>query len=112
MTDSKLGNLTQLEADAIIAGDLESSLPSEVREVLLDVVLAWANLDMATAFFVASVSDLNPDEGADKFGRKEIADKLKRAAAVLEQRGDDQFAVKIREIAAAYPAKALHRRRI
>lgn len=110
MTGSQFAHLP--EADAIIAGDLELRLPRDVRNVLLDVVLAWANLDMATAFFVASVSDLNPDTGAVKFGRKEIADKLKRASTALEARGEVEVASRVREIAANYPEKALLRRRI
>ena len=107
------GNFATLpEAEAIITGDLERILPHNVREVLLDVILAWARLDMATAFFVASVSGLNPDEGADKYGRKEIAEKLKRACSALKVRGEDGHASKVREIAEAYPEKALVRRRI
>ena len=101
-----------LDATAIIGNDLDQNLPNAVREVLLNVILAWANLDMATAFFVASVSGLDPDEGAEIFGRKEIADKLKRAAKVLEARDVHVAAKKIREIAEAYPEKALFRRRI
>lgn len=112
MTDSPIEYLPHPEAEAIIAGDLERELPRDVREVLLDVVLAWANLDMATALFLSSVSGLNPDEGADKFGRKEIADKLKRAAKALEESGDGTLAKEVREIATAYPDKALYRRRI
>lgn len=100
------------EAEAIITGDLERSLPSEAREVLLDVILAWANLDLATAFFVASVSGLNPDAGADRFGRKEIAEKLKRAVKALDERGEADVAARVREIADAYPDKSLLRRRI
>lgn len=100
------------EAEAIVAGDLERNLPNDVREVLLDVILAWASLDMATAFFVASVCELTPDEGADKFGRKEIADKLKRASKALQTRGKEDLASKVREVAHIYPDKALLRRRI
>lgn len=100
------------EPDAVIADDLERSLPNEIREALLNVILAWANLDMATAFFVASVSGLNPDAGAERFGRKEIAEKLKRAVKVLEERDEVEVAKKVQEIANAYPTKALFRRRI
>lgn len=100
------------EADAIVAGDLERNLPDDVRKVLLDVILAWASLDMATGFFVASVCGLTPDEGADKFGRKEISDKLKRASKTLQNRGKEELASKVCEIADVYPDKALLRRRI
>jgi hypothetical protein len=67
---------------------------------------------MATAFFVALASGLNPDDGADKFGRKEIADKLKRAAKALEVRGKEKVAARVRKIADAYADKAFFRRRI
>lgn len=100
------------EAEAILAGDLERKLPHAVREVLLDVILAWANLEMATGFFVAQVLGLTPDEGADKFGRKEIADKLKRASKALKDLGKVEVAAKVLEIANDYPEKALLRRRI
>lgn len=112
MPNSQFDYLPHPETEALIAGDLEPNLPANVREVLLDVVLAWANLDMATAFFVASVSGLNPDEGADRFGRKEIADKLTRAAKALEKRGDASIVREVREVARVYPDKALYRRRI
>lgn len=100
------------EGEAILAGDLERKLPHEVREVLLDVILAWANLEMATGFFVAQVFGFNPDEGAEKFGRKEIADKLKRASKALKDLGKEEIASKVSEIAEDYPEKALLRRRI
>jgi len=100
------------EATAVLEGDIQRGLPPDIREVLLDVILAWANLDMATAFFVASLFGLSPDEGADKFGRKEIADKLRRASKALRESGNTNAAVKVGEIAEAYPDKALMRRRI
>ncbi|MBU0555637.1 MAG: hypothetical protein KKD64_13240 [Alphaproteobacteria bacterium] len=100
------------DAEAIAEGDLERELPFAVREVLLDVILTWANLEMVTGFFVAQVLELNPDEGADKFGRKEIADKLKRASKALQEAGNLELAKQITEIANAYPEKALLRRRI
>lgn len=101
-----------MELQAILSGDIEPTLPPNVREGLLNVILAWANLDMATAFFVASVKGLNPDEGAEKFGRSEIADKLKKAANALEEQDNYPLAARVRKIADAYPQKALFRRRI
>jgi hypothetical protein len=100
------------EAEAILAGDIEPNLPNRAREVLLDVILAWANLDMVTAFFVAAVSELDPDEGAQKFGKKEIAEKLKRAVTVLQASGKVELAANLQEIADVYPGRALLRRRI
>jgi len=67
---------------------------------------------MVTGFFVAQVLGLDPDEGADKFGRKEIAEKLKRASKALNERGAARAASKILEIADDYPQKSLLRRRI
>ena len=102
--------LGDLSAD--IEADIERKLPHEVREVLLDVILAWANLEMVTGFFVALTSGLNPDEGADKFGRKEIADKLRRASMVLREQGKEDVASMVCRIADEYPDNALLRRRI
>jgi hypothetical protein len=100
------------DVSADIEADTERKLPHEVREVLLDVILAWANLDMVTGFFVALTSGLNPDEGADRFGRKEIADKLKRASKALRENGKEEVASMVCQIADEYPDKSLLRRRI
>ncbi|OYW45063.1 MAG: hypothetical protein B7Z36_05465 [Novosphingobium sp. 12-63-9] len=108
----KFESFSEAEAQAIVAGDIERQLPHSVREVLLDVILAWANLEMATGFFVASVLGINPDEGAERFGRKEIADKLKRAANALRNSGKFEVASKISEISRVYPEMTLFRRRI
>ena len=100
------------EVDAILEGDLQAKLPQEVREAMLDVVLAWANLDMATAFFVSLVSELDPDDGAKKFGRKQIEEKLARAGKILAENKREELAEEVREIAESYQEKSFYRRRI
>ncbi|WP_206663453.1 hypothetical protein [Aurantiacibacter suaedae] len=107
-----LSHTKRNEVAAVAAGDLEAQLPSDVREVLLDVILMWANLDMVTAFFLSSVSGLNPDDGAKRFGRKEIADKLKKAAKRLRSNGATDLASRIEEMADSYPNHAFYRKRI
>jgi hypothetical protein len=100
------------EFDAILEGDVEQQLPNDVREVLLDVILAWADLDMTTAFFVSLILGMTPDEGADKFGRKFIEEKLKKASKALNEQGKQKVASEICAIAQVYPKKAFLRKRI
>ena len=96
----------------ILSGDLEPVLPPNVREAMLDVILAWANLDASTAFFAAALGDLNPDQGADRFKRSVIADKLKAAAKALEELDQKDAADLVRAIGEEYPDRALLRKRI
>lgn len=113
MTDSPKNLLENLgDIDATILADLQREIPQVVRDAMLDLVLAWASLDMATAFFLASLSGLDPDLGAEKYGRKEIADKFKRTSKLLDEAGEHDRSAEIKKIAEAYPSKALYRRRI
>ena len=112
MDNINLQAISEAESATILAGDLDRTLPQGVRDALLDVILAWADLDMATAFFVSAVTGLNPDEGADKYGRKIIAIKLEKAASILRDNGDACLASAVEKIADEYPSKALLRRRI
>jgi hypothetical protein len=108
----KFATPSDLELEAILTGDLQPRLPSEVREVLLDVVLAWANLHVVTAFFLSSVTGLDPDDGARRYGRREIADKLKRASKALQEKGNGPLADRVQETADLYQEKSFYRRGI
>lgn len=101
-----------LEMSALLGGDLDRKLPNQVREVLLDVILAWADLDMTTGFFVSQVTGMDPDSGAEKYGRKFIEDKLKKASRALSEKGHLSMAKSVLSIANEYPEKSLFRRRI
>ena len=79
---------------------------------MLDVILAWADLDSSTAFFAAALGDLNPGQGADRYKRSVIADKLKAAAKALEALGQKEAAAVVRAIGEEYPDRALLRKRI
>lgn len=96
----------------IVQGDLDPLLPPIVRESMLDLILAWADLDMSTAFFVSTIAGLTPDEGANRYHRKVIADKLKIAATLLEAAGETETAQVVQNIGAEYPERALLRKRI
>jgi hypothetical protein len=108
----KLAYLPHPEATAIVEGDIEPVLPADVREAMLNLILAFANLDGATAFLAASLSGLGIDKGAERFGRKIVADKLKAASKALSQAGRQQEARFIDEISADYVGRALIRKRI
>lgn len=100
------------EAEAVADGDLNPVLPAEVREAMLDVILAWANLDAVTSFLAAAISGMDPDQGADSFGRKVIADKLKSMAKPLKAAGQTEGVETIERIAVEYSDRAYLRKRI
>ncbi|MFU7527481.1 hypothetical protein [Qipengyuania sp. ASV99] len=112
MVNNKSASLPNQEVAKILSGDLTREVPQEVRNVLLDVILIWASLDMATAFYLSSIKGLDPSEGANRYGRKEIAEKLKKAAKALFDEGKNDTASEIQKIAADYPDKAFYRKRI
>ena len=95
--------LPHLEARALIEGDLDPVIPSAAREAMLDLILAWADLDGSVAFLAAATSGLDPSQGAEKFGRKMIADKLKAAAKALKASGHDSDAARVQKIATNIP---------
>lgn len=101
-----------ISLDAVLEHGIQRTLPQDVRDVLLNVILAWAELDMATGFFVSLVLGLDPDAGATKFGRREISDKLKRSSKALKEAGEFEVARVVLEISSQYPEKATYRRRI
>lgn len=107
-----LAYLPHPEATAIVEGDIDCVIPPDVRHAMLDLVLAFADLDGATAFLAASLSGLGIDEGADRFGRKIVAEKLKAASKALLRGGREQEASFIDEISAEYVGRALIRKRI
>lgn len=69
MADDEMDYIPHADALAIVEGDIGDFLPSRIWDTLLDLILAWAEFNTALAFLVASISGLNPDEGADKYGR-------------------------------------------
>lgn len=110
MNESQLAS--QQAIAAVMKGDFDPELPSAVRDALLDVILAWADLDMVMAFLAAAVTGLDPSEGADRFGRKVIADKLKVISRAAAAAGAGHVAAALLRISDAYPDKALLRKRI
>lgn len=112
MTDNGFTPIASSEIEAILSDDLQRELPEYIRSALLKVILEWAKLDMATAFFVSLVAGLTPDEGADRFGRKEIADKLNKAANKLRDDGNISTSHEVQKIADEYKDMAFIRRRI
>ena len=100
------------EARALVEGDIDPVIPPAAREVMLDLVLAWANLDGSVAFLAAATGGLNPSQGAERFGRKVIADKLIAAAKSLKASGHDADAARVQRISDEYPDKAKLRRRV
>ena len=100
------------EAENILWGDLDPNLPAEVRASMLDLVLAFANLDGSVAFLASMIAGLNPREGADKLGRKTIGDKLKIAIKILKDQGREDDAAVLQTVKDQYPGRSALRNRI
>jgi hypothetical protein len=81
----KVESWAREDVTAVLEGDLEPTLPPAVREVMLDLILAFANLDGSTAFFSATLNGLDPGEGANEYRRWSIAKKFKEAGKALRR---------------------------
>lgn len=97
---------------AVLEGDLEPSLPPAVRETMLDLILAFANLDGSTAFFSAARNNLDPGEGADKYRRWPVARKFKEAAKALRRSGQIDEAALLLRISDDYADRSEVRNRV
>ena len=100
------------EAEILLKGDLNPLLPGGVREAMLDLILAFADLDSSVAFITAMTKGLNPREGADQLGRKSIGDKLKIAVSALKAGGRHADAAILQEVRDEYPDRSKLRNRI
>jgi hypothetical protein len=100
------------DVTAILNGDLEPVLPPDVREVMLDLILAFANLDGSTAFFSASLNDLDPGEGAKKYRRWPIARKFKEAAKAMRRSERVDEAALLDRISEEYADRSEARNRV
>lgn len=112
MSDIRMTDLPHTEALAVLNGDLDDFLPRRVRDILLNLILAWAKFDTAIAFLAASASGLNPDEGADKYGRSQLGQKLTATAKALREMGDHENAAIVDRLKEASPSFAKLRNRV
>jgi hypothetical protein len=60
--------------------DINPEVPSPTRELMLDMVLAWANLDGAISMMTSAMYGLNPTTGSLLMGKMRANEKLGKAA--------------------------------
>ena len=58
--------------------DINPELPPSLRNVMLDLVLAWAELDGAISMMSSAIFGLNPTTGSLLMGKMRVSEKLER----------------------------------
>ena len=82
--------------------DINPDLPSEVREVMLDLVLAWAELDGAISMMASAIFGLNPTTGSLLMGKMRVSEKLERVVRLHKACGESDGAKTIKRIKTDY----------
>ena len=72
--------MTEIDPD-----DIEPGLEPQHRDAMLDLILAWGELDGALGMFLSRVLGVSLVEGAELIGRESGSAKLAKAVQILRQ---------------------------
>ena len=85
-----------------LAQDINLDLPSHIRKVMLDLVLAWVELDGAISMMASAIFGLNPTTGSILVGKMRVSEKLERVVRLHKAYGVSDSAKTVKRIKADY----------